>query len=63
MKAYIRNMFLIICNLNVAKVALGGLAVILLATGPKVRGFKTGGGRLIFKSDKNPQHDFLGSKK
>jgi hypothetical protein len=44
-------------------VALGGLVVIVLATGPKVRGFKLGRGR-IFKDDKNPEHDILrrGSK-
>jgi hypothetical protein len=34
-------------------VALGGL-VVVLATGPKVRGFKPGRGRWIFKDDKNP---------
>jgi hypothetical protein len=44
-------------------VAIGGFVVIVLATGPKVRGFKLGRGR-IFKDDKYPEHDFLrrGSK-
>jgi hypothetical protein len=37
-------------NQNV--VALGGLVVSVLATGPKVRGFKPGRGRWIFKGDK-----------
>jgi hypothetical protein len=31
----------------------------VLATGPKVHGFKPGRGRSIFKGDKNPWHDFL----
>jgi hypothetical protein len=31
----------------------------MLAIGPKVRGFKPGRGRLIFKSGKNPYHFFL----
>jgi hypothetical protein len=35
-------------------VVLGGLVVSVLATGPKVRGFNPGGGRWIFKGDKNP---------
>jgi hypothetical protein len=44
-------------------VALGGLVVSVLATGPKVRGFNPGRGRWIFKGD-NPEHNFLrrGSK-
>jgi hypothetical protein len=33
-------------------VALGGLVVSVLATGPKVRGFNPGRGRWIFKGDK-----------
>jgi hypothetical protein len=33
-------------------VALGGLVVSVLATGPKIRGFKPGRGRWIFKCDK-----------
>jgi hypothetical protein len=37
----------------------GGLVVIVLAIGPKVRGFKPGRGRLIFKRDKNPKRDYL----
>jgi hypothetical protein len=39
--------------------ALGGLVVIVLATGPKVRWFKPGRRRRIFCGDKNPEHDFL----
>jgi hypothetical protein len=35
-------------------VALGGLVVSVLTTGPRVRGFKPGRGRWIFKGDKNP---------
>jgi hypothetical protein len=35
-------------------VALGGLVVSVLATGPNVRGFNPGRGRWIFKGDKNP---------
>jgi hypothetical protein len=43
---------------------LGGVVVIVLATGPKGRGFKTLPIRWIFQGDKNPQHTFLrmGSK-
>jgi hypothetical protein len=33
--------------------------VIVLAIGPKVRGFKPGRVRWIFKGDKSPQHTFL----
>jgi hypothetical protein len=33
------------------RVALGGLVVIVLSTGPKVRGFKPGRGRWIFMGD------------
>jgi hypothetical protein len=40
-------------------VAIGGLEVIVLATTPKVRGFKSGRGQWIFKGDKIPLHDFL----
>jgi hypothetical protein len=42
------------CILLLFRVALGGLVVSVLATGPKVRGFKPGRGRWIFKGDKNP---------
>jgi hypothetical protein len=35
-------------------VDLGGLVVIVLATGPKVRGFDPDRSRWIFKGDKNP---------
>jgi hypothetical protein len=37
-------------------VTLGGVMVSVLVIGPKVRRFKPGGGRWIFKGDKNPQH-------
>ena len=42
----------------------GGLGVIILATGSKVRGFDTGRGQWIFSEHKNPEYDFLrkGSK-
>jgi hypothetical protein len=40
-------------------VAVGGLMVIVLAIGPKVRGFTTGEGRCIFKGDTYPLHDFV----
>jgi hypothetical protein len=45
-------------------VVLGSIVVSVLAIGPKVRGFKPGRGRLLFKGDKNPWFDFLrmGSK-
>jgi hypothetical protein len=45
-------------------VALGGLVVSVLATGPKIRGFDPDRGRWIFKDDKNSEHHFLrrGSK-
>jgi hypothetical protein len=35
-------------------VALGGVMVIVLAIGLKIRGFKPGRWRWIFKGDKNP---------
>jgi hypothetical protein len=38
----------------VGKVALGGLVVSVLATGPKVRGFDPDRCPWIFKGDKNP---------
>jgi hypothetical protein len=40
-------------------VVVGGIVVNVLATGPKVCGFKLGRGRWIFKGDKNMQHVFL----
>ena len=42
----------------------GGLGVIILASGPEVRGFDPGRGRWIFSERKNPEYDFLrkGSK-
>jgi hypothetical protein len=42
---------------------LGGAVVSVLATGPKVCGFKTRLRRWIFKGDKNPQHTFLSDGK
>jgi hypothetical protein len=46
------------------KVVLGGVVLNVLAIVLKVRGFKPGLERLIFKSDKNSLHTFLrmGSK-
>jgi hypothetical protein len=40
-------------------VVLGGIMVIVISTGPKVRGFKPGRERWPFKGDKNPWHDLL----
>jgi hypothetical protein len=40
-------------NLQACSVDLGGLVVIMLVTGPKAQGFKSGRGRWIFKDDKN----------
>jgi hypothetical protein len=40
-------------------VDLGGPVIIVLAVGSKVRGFKPGQWKLIFKGDKNSYHDFL----
>jgi hypothetical protein len=42
-----------------SSVFLGGVIVIVLAIGPKVRGFKPGRARWIFKGGKSPQHTFL----
>jgi hypothetical protein len=39
-------------------VVLGDVMVIVLIIGSKVRGFKPGRERWIFKGDKNPQYDF-----
>jgi hypothetical protein len=49
---------------TVSEVTPGGLVVIVLAIGPRFRGFKAGRGRWIYKGDKNQQQDFLrrGSK-
>ena len=44
-----------IVTLRDKRVALGGLVVSVLATGPKVRGFDPDRGRWIFKGDKNPE--------
>ena len=42
----------------------GGSVVIILATGPEVRGFKPSRGRWIFSEHNYPEYDFLrkGSK-
>jgi hypothetical protein len=55
---YFRNFW----SLHPTYVALGGLVVSVLATGPKVRGFDPDRGRWIFKGA--PEHHFLrrGSK-
>jgi hypothetical protein len=42
---------------------LGGVVVSVLATGPKVCGFKTRPKWWIFKGDKIPQHAFLSDEK
>jgi hypothetical protein len=42
------------CSALILVIALGGLVVTVLATGPKVRGFDPCRGRWIFKGDKNP---------
>jgi hypothetical protein len=39
-------------NHTIVTFGLGGLVVIVLAIGPKVRGFKPDRGRWIFKGDK-----------
>jgi hypothetical protein len=48
-----------IVGITTKRVALGGLVVSVLATGPEVRGFDLDRGRWIFKGDKNPEHLFL----
>jgi hypothetical protein len=42
-----------LCDVYVKQIVLSGLLVIVLATGPKVRGFKPNRGQWIFKGDKN----------
>jgi hypothetical protein len=42
------------CLLEGDYVAFGGIVVIVLAIGPKVRGLKPGRGQWIFKEYKNP---------
>jgi hypothetical protein len=44
---------------KVCAVVLGGLVVFVLVTRLKVRVFKPGLGRWIFKGDKKPQRAFL----
>jgi hypothetical protein len=46
--------FIFMCLLEGDYVAFGGIVVIVLAIGPKVRGLKPGRGQWIFKEDKNP---------
>jgi hypothetical protein len=59
---YILNILRV--HLLLDQVAVGGLAVIVLAIGPKVWKFKPCRGLWIFNGDKNSQHDFFrgGSK-
>jgi hypothetical protein len=45
---------------KISRVVIGGQEASVLAIGPKVRGFKTGQRRWIFKGDKIPQHAFFG---
>jgi hypothetical protein len=40
-------------------VVLGGILVSVLATSPKVLGFRPGRGRWILRGDDSPQHTFL----
>jgi hypothetical protein len=44
--------------LSTTLVDLGDVMAGVLTTGPKVRGFKPGQRRWIFKGDKSPQHPF-----
>jgi hypothetical protein len=44
-------------------VVLGNGIVIVLATEPKIRGFKPGRQRWIFRGDTNPQYTFLSDGK
>jgi hypothetical protein len=46
----------------VLKVAFGGLVVIVLATGPKVRGFKPGRGRRTLRAIKISRTPSFGEK-
>jgi hypothetical protein len=50
-KSVVKDMTEETCGVHVV---LSGVVVIMLATGPKVRGFRPGRGRWISKSDKNP---------
>jgi hypothetical protein len=49
----------VVIQIKLYPVILGGVMVIMLATGTKVCGFKPSPEQWIFKGDKNPQHDFL----
>jgi hypothetical protein len=51
--------YLFLIEVKYGLVALGGVKVSMLPIGSKVRGFKPGRERWIFKGDKNPQHAFL----
>jgi hypothetical protein len=46
-------------NLKVGNIVLGGIVVSVVVTGPKVRVFRPGRRRWIFKGDKTPPHAFL----
>jgi hypothetical protein len=43
-------------------VALDGVVISVLVTGPKVRGFKLGRGRWSFMGNKNPHHASFGGE-
>jgi hypothetical protein len=58
-----RNAYFVFIKAYLRIVALGGLVVRVLATGPKVRGFDPDRGRWIFKGDKNPEHNFQQSRR
>jgi hypothetical protein len=51
------------CSLIIKSVTLGGLAIIMLPTRPKVRGFKPSWERRIFKGDKSPCTSLTGEVK
>jgi hypothetical protein len=55
-----RHWYLCMCS---CMCRLGGVAVSVLATGPKGCGFKTRLRRWIFKGDTNPQHTVVPCRK
>jgi hypothetical protein len=50
----VSDVVLTACHTIDCQVILGGVMVIVLAIGPKVREFKPGRERWMFKGDKNP---------
>jgi hypothetical protein len=48
-----------LCLIYSYELVLGGVVVIVLATGLSVSGFTLGQERLIFKGDKSPYQDFV----